>query len=628
MRRRPAVAAALAGNSRLLAAYSNKGELEALYWPHIDYGQHIYETIYGIRSAGGTAWVHEAEWTHSQRYEPETAMLVTRALNPVLGLAVETSEFALPGRDALVRRIQVTNEGAVPAPVQVVVYAHMRLDESAQYNTVLHDESVNGLLFYRRNTWLALGADRAPVGWQCGRPGRASDAWPQAGAGTLEGRPIDCGDVNGALVYDLGLLEPGATAEVSLYISLGHAQTEAAAGVRDLLAQSAATWQAETATWWRNWLAAGKQVQTGSERLDSLYRQSLIMLKLMVDERGGGFIAGPECDPEYQLSGGYAYCWGRDGAYMTTAMDEAGHFAETKGFFLRWAARAQEADGAWLHRHYVDGTLAPSWGLLQIDEGASILFGAWRHFELTGDLNFARAFWPTAKRGADYLVSYRDEETGLPGHSIDLWEKRDALHSYSSAAVYAGLMGTARLAAALGEDGSAYEAAAAEIRAAMEQHLWSEAEGRFLRTIKLVSTGPAEAGRKDLAVADMPDISLLGVTFPFGAFPADDPRVQATAAVLEAALAVPGSGAVYRYVGDQYIGGHPWLLCSLWLATYKLAVGEAERARELIDWAAAQATDLGLLPEQVDIRTGAPTWVTPLAWSHAMFVLTLNRLAQ
>ncbi|MGE5672434.1 MAG: glycoside hydrolase family 15 protein [Mycobacterium leprae] len=627
MRQCPSVAAAVVGNSRLLATYSARGELEALYWPHIDYGQHVHEMLCGLEVAGAISWLHDDAWQQSQEYVADTAILLTRSGSERLGLAVEAADFAPAGADTLVRRFTVRNVGNVAQPVRFAFYAHMRLEESPQYNTVLHAPALQGLIFYRREVYLAVSADRPCASWQAGRIGRPSDARPQVDAG-LQGRPIDCGDVNGAVVYDLGSIAPGGTASVTLYMTLGSSMAGVTDEANRFQAESAAHWQAEAAQWWQQWLAGGHAIATGSERLDALYRRSLITLKQLADERGGGFIAGPEVDPQNQLSGGYAYCWGRDAAYMTTAMDEAGFHDETAAFFLRWAARAQEPSGALLHRHYVDGTLAPSWGMLQIDEGASILFGAWRHFELTGNREFVRAFWPAIVRGADYLISYRDEATGLPGHSIDLWEKRDAIHSYSSSAVYAGLVGAARMAEAIGEDGARYAAEAEVIKAAISEHLWSAAEGRFIRTKGLIATGPAEPGRKDLAQADMADISLLGVTFPFGVFPADDERVRSTAAVLEAALAVPGTGAVYRYPGDQYIGGHPWLICSLWLAIYKLAVGEEERARELIAWTADRATPLGLLPEQVNLQTGAPTWVTPLAWSHALFVLALRRFGR
>jgi GH15 family glucan-1,4-alpha-glucosidase len=41
--------------------------------------------------------------------------------------------------------------------------------------------------------------------------------------------------------------------------------------------------------------------------------------------------------------------------------------------------------------------------------------------------------------------------------------------------------------------------------------------------------------------------------------------------------------------------------------------------------AAAASTPLGYLPEQIDPASSSPTWVVPLAWSHAFFLQLSNR---
>lgn len=90
---------------------------------------------------------------------------------------------------------------------------------------------------------------------------------------------------------------------------------------------------------------------------------------------------------------------------------------------------------------------------------------------------------------------------------------------------------------------------------------------------------------------------------------------------VEQALRTSDEG-VLRYEDDPYVGGNPWVLATLWLGTARRAAGDggAELARAL-DWTAARQTPTGLLPEQVDESTGAPRWVVPLTWSHAMVLL-------
>ena len=103
---------------------------------------------------------------------------------------------------------------------------------------------------------------------------------------------------------------------------------------------------------------------------------------------------------------------------------------------------------------------------------------AWREL---GDAALDREFWPSARAAADFLCGFVDDDTGLPLPSVDLWEQTDGQHSYSAAATYGGLVSAAAMAtrheAALAER---YRLAAERVRAAIEEHLWSDEHGRYL----------------------------------------------------------------------------------------------------------------------------------------------------
>ncbi|HWQ24164.1 MAG TPA: hypothetical protein VNK94_08680 [Gaiellaceae bacterium] len=75
-----------------------------------------------------------------------------------------------------------------------------------------------------------------------------------------------------------------------------------------------------------------------------------------------------------------------------------------------------------------------------------------------------------------------------------------------------------------------------------------------------------------------------------------------------------------RHEGDDYAGGNPWLISTLWLGLAQRQAGDEAALRRAVEYALARQTPLGLLPEQVT-RSGEPAWVVPLAWSHAMLIL-------
>jgi glucoamylase len=451
---------------------------------------------------------------------------------------------------------------------------------------------------------------------------------------------------DGALCWSFEDVQPGETVEVPIYIAAGSTRAEAQQVLDRAKSQPTSRWFSVTADYWRDFVEAAVPAPAASEEVRELYERSLLTMKLMSDERSGSVVAAPEFDEGYTLCGGYAYCWGRDAAFITTALDRVGLEGLSTRFY-EWTLTSQDPDGSWQQRHYHDGRLAPSWGL-QIDEGASIIWGMWQHFSHIQDRAFAEQVWPAVVKGAGFLVRYLDEETGLPTPSRDLWEERVAEHTYSAAAVFGGLTAAAAFAELAGrpELAASWREAAARIQQSIRELCWNENRGSFYRGLMLAvdeqvyrsantqglgtSVKTSAKGYTTYYLQHDPiiDISLLGITVPFGVFPVDDPRMVRTADAVEAALTAQGVGGIKRYENDTYIGGNPWILTTLWLCHYRIHRGQYAEARALLQWAADHRTSMGLLPEQIDKHTGDTAWVVPLTWSHAMYIIAVTLLAE
>jgi len=88
------------------------------------------------------------------------------------------------------------------------------------------------------------------------------------------------------------------------------------------------------------------------------------------------------------------------------------------------------------------------------------------------------------------------------------------------------------------------------------------------------------------------------------------------------------SGGIARYLHDNYFGYmNSWIICTLWLSQWHSAVGNLDKALELLNWCASHAHPTGLMPEQVDDK-GKPLSVLPLAWSHSAYVLAVLEYLQ
>lgn len=643
--KKPYLIDAIIGNSSILASLGRNGRLHRMWWPHIDMPQHIDAMRTGISyDDGRLSWFDDGEsgWRHSCAYTERSNSVAIAANHDEEPLAVNSLHFAVADQNLLVRQYTFTNRGACSASFHFVVHSSFLISENMLYNTTMFNENDDALIHFRQRYFFAVSSANVCSKFQAGLP------WNEMVGATLQklnGNVIDMSG-DGALAWRVDELEPGASVTIPLFIAAGHSETEALETLRVAKGKSAAEWAALTDKYWHDYLEAAAPCPIPEDKIRSLYERSLLMFKLMSDRGSGSIIAAPEFDEHFSRCGGYAFCWGRDAAFITSALDRAGLYGLSESFY-EWTLQAQSPDGSWQQRHYHDGSLAPSWGL-QIDEGASILWGMRQHYLVKRDEDFAKKVWPAVELGADFLEAFLDPASGLPRPSIDLWEEREASHTYSSAAVYGGLTAAADFAQHAGETSKAerWRAAAAGVAKAIDEKCWNEEEGSYYRGLNLtvphnryeeaVASGkagytqPLNKGylRYVLEHDDMPDISLLGVSVPFGAVAPDNERMRSTADALEAALTVPGVGGIKRYGDDHYIGGNPWILTTLWLAQYRIASGEPDKARKWLDWAVDHATETGLLPEQIDKNTGETAWVVPLTWSHAMFVTTVHMMAE
>lgn len=615
LKQKPYLIGAIIGNSRLLAGMSEKGQLERLFWPRIDTPQNIGHNWLGLifNDDQQTCWLNQDVWQSTQAYHGDTNILTTRLQHEEQQLEIVLTDFATANEDLLVRRIQVKNHGDSGQRVKATMYSDMMIGENRRYHTTVFLPEEEALWQFKQNSHFIIGADKKTSVFQCGKSTKNDHTRIVA--------PVhQAMTTDGTLTWDLEVIAGGGMAEITIYMAMGRTLEEVKTCLTVARTRGCQWLQEECSHYWQEYLAQANPVATGNDKLDALYRRSLLVFHLVTDKEHGSMLAAPEFDEDFITCGGYSYCWGRDAAYITYALDRAG-MKEAARRFYQWTIKAQNSNGAWEQRHYLDGAIAPNWGL-QIDETGSIIWGMWQHYLLHREEDALIEFWPSISLAANFLVGFINEKTGLPLSSMDLWEERCGEHTYSAVAVWAGLNAAAQAALQMGDSVQAqrWQRVSADLKTTIEERLWSEKEQCFLRGIF-----PQQNG--DILEDNIIDVSLLGLTFPFNFLPADDPRMVATAQAIEQSLTSPKVGGIKRYEDDEYIGGNPWILCTLWLALYYAELDNQPKVEKLLQWALEHQTHSGLLPEQIDKDTEKTAWVVPLTWSHAMLVSTVLELA-
>ena len=602
--------AAILGNGSLLATLSERGEIERLFWPNVDHGQHLGELRLGLDRDGEIHWLDEAPCAWTQSYDSGASVLRTTA--DLHGTTIEVTDFVTPAEPVLVRGIRSSSTE------RVVVHIAPSLDGDERSGAGYVDPGSGALVFYLRDVALAV----ALVASDTTSTLRESNGREPSHDVVVYRAPVD------------GLVAGGLVEEARVLVAFGATPDEAIARLRRPAAVGLDVLVAERIAYDREAIALAQQ-PSGDDAVRDLYARSLLVLEQLTDRKTGATIAAPEFDPSFVQSGGYGFVWPRDLGYVVLSFLAAGR-GDLAVPALRWLAREQAPEGLWLQRYWTDGSLAPSWGLHQLDETGMAVFAyeaAWREL---GDAALDRELWPSARAAADFLCMFVDGETGLPLPSVDLWEQTDGQHSYSAAATYGGLAAAAAMATrhepALAER---FRSAAERVRVAIDEHLWSDEHGRYLRSLWVARSD--ELGEPPPAAFDRPlryptkavrsvdredarvDSSLLGLVWPFRAVDPASPRMRATLEAVERELRLD-DGGVLRHQDDDYAGGNPWLISTLWLGLAERQAGDDAGHRASLEYALARQTPLGLLPEQVT-RDGEPAWAVPLGWSHAMLIL-------
>jgi glucoamylase len=341
----------------------------------------------------------------------------------------------------------------------------------------------------------------------------------------------------------------------------------------------------------RAWLAAGAVPGAGPAEREAAAR-SLLFLRLLVRPGGAALAA----QTPY-----WAYVWPRDASFTAAALAVTGHRREAAAI-LGFLARSQRPDGSWPARSSPDGRPVDDGRPAQLDATGWVPWAAWLATAQGRDRRLAAGLWPAVRAAADRAAASLGPD-GLPPPGPDYWERPERAPTLgTAAALLVGLRAAARLARQRpGPD--------AERRA----QAWAAAAGRLAEGVAR-RFGPG--GFQRHPGGGGPDAAVTWLAPPFG--PPDPPVARAVRAAWRR-LAVAG-GAV---PGRPWLGGDPWTPATASFALAAMASGDLAAAEARLAWLLDRRTALGAFPERVGRDDGAPRSVAPLAWTHAIVLLTL-----
>jgi GH15 family glucan-1,4-alpha-glucosidase len=630
-------------NGNLLFNFDLDYQIRDVYFPFVGQENHSKGDPFrfGVWVDGRCLWMGP-EWKRDLRYHDNS--LVTRVFlkNEAAGLELRCSDVIDVDMNVYIKKVEVKNLLDSERQVRLFFCHDFHIYGNDIGDTAYFDPRTRSIIHYKANRYFLINyCESGQCGVNCftcgDKKGPGSEGtWKDAEDGELSGNLISWGSADSVIGIRLNL-PAGGTAECSYWIAAGTHYNEVAQLNRKVIEKTAGELIKRTSDYWGAWVRKESRSFGDLPRtVTDVFNRSLLILRTQIDNRGA-IIAANDSDIVRFGRDTYSYMWGRDGAFVAAALAKAGYTHVCMKFF-DFCSRVLSEEG-YLYQHYnPDGSLASSWHPwlvdgkevipIQEDSTALIIWALWIHYESSKDIEFIRPLYSRLiKNAADFLVAHRDPETLLPLPSYDLWEERFGVHSFTVAAVIAGLLAAANFARLFQDNALSveYDSVAEQMKEGLERHLYHDGLKRYARSGYRKNEG--------YILDEVTDVSLLGLSF-LGVFPPGAPRMAETAEAVHRQLWLKTPiGGCARYENDVYhrpddcpddIPGNPWFISTLWLGEYFIDragnLDELHKALPYLEWCGKNALPSGVLAEQVHPLNSLPLSVSPLTWSHSSFV--------
>lgn len=638
---------AIIGNKKIIATFTSKGEIQRIYFPSKDNRQYINYFHTGVKiNESDLIYLHDdINNTYKQYYDTDTNILNTEITNTYFNLKIVQTDFILIKENVLLKRYTFLNEGKIDLNTQFYIHSELLSDTNNFVGCKIVD---GGMMQYAHDfVFSTFAKGKAIIKHQI-----------NGSVENIKRTEIHDKDYIGmskdtSIAYEVGTIKPGEKKKLEITILID--ENKNISDIEDEIERiKRIDFDKEytnTKSYWRkyvkdhNGLKIKEPENSYDERIYEIYKRSILLFPLLTNVDTGAIIASPEIDENFTKCGRYAYCWPRDAVFITKAMDILKMNKETEKFYKVFCKKTQSKNGMWEQRFYTDGKLAPCWGY-QVDETASVVFGVYEHYKYTKSEKFLKENLQMCEKAIDFLKRYikdwiepslknenQENQTqnlsNLKEHkyhvSYDLWEMCEGVHLYSLASIYSAFENMLKIYDILGKGISDFEnnrlkqekvekskkeieKLQFEIKKYINKYLYDEEKKSYIRN------------SEDKKM----DISIIGAVTPFEVFKPKEKKIQNTVERINLSLRTY-TGGYQRFENDNYMNGNPWPIANLWMTLYYLETGEKKKAKETFDFVIKTAGKHYFLGEQIDNETLKPNWVIGLGWSHAIFIIVLEK---
>ncbi|KKR29931.1 hypothetical protein A2715_04325 [Candidatus Woesebacteria bacterium RIFCSPHIGHO2_01_FULL_39_32] len=633
------------GNGTVLIGLDRFGQVKDFYFHYPGLENHVSEYLthkIGIFVEETFSWIDDGSWIVTVLSEKDTMASDITAKNDGVGIELHFKDILYNEKNIFIREISIKNLFDRKRKLKIYFNQQFNISQTHTGETAYYDPRGKSIVHYKgRRVFLinALFEDKEFDEYSVGLLGieGKDGTYRDAEDGLLSGNPIEHGQVD-SVIGKLIEIPPKEEKKIYYWICVAKSIEKAKKLDEEIQGRHPSQIIESTVNYWKAWVNVQNFSFYGlGDEIIELFKQSLFNIRAHVSGNGAIIASG---DSEMLQFGRdyYEYVWPRDGAFSSLALEKAGDFNASRRFF-EFCNDVITKEGYFMHKYRPDKSLGSSWHPwvsggqkhfpIQEDETALVIYSLWKHYELSRDIEFIEGVYNSlVKKAAEFMVSFRDEKTGLPHASYDVWERGYGISTYTASSVYGALITAARFAKLLGkfEGEKKYREVAEDIKKSILKYLYDKDQEIFY---KLIDTDKSPA-----LIDKTIDMSSIYGIYKFEVLPVDDPKVtKAMEKTIERLEVKTEVGGIARFEGDSYhhkggnYPGNPWVNTTMWLAQYYIALAKKEsdlgEVHKWISWVSTHASPSRTLPEQFDPYTGEHLSASPLVWSHAEFVTTI-----
>jgi len=391
--------------------------------------------------------------------------------------------------------------------------------------------------------------------------------------------------------------------------------------------------RAQTQFFWSRW-AKQLEIPNYPKEISNLVMRSALTLKALVHGPSGGIAAAATTSLPEHLGGvrnwDYRFTWLRDGAMSAQAMVDLGSIQEAMDF-LDWVLdivdRAENPERLRPLYSVTGGTVMAEAEITDLPGYAGskpvrVGNGAAHQVQLDVFGAVVELIYHLALRGAplsadhwrlvDAMVKAVEHRWHEPDHGI--WEVRTAKRHYVHSKIMCWVTVDRAIVLSeklLGYSNRGWQKLRKKIKDDILQKSWNDKMNSF--------TSYYGGSEIDASVLYL---GLMGV------ISGKDPRFKKTVTAVEKHLLK--SNTVFRYLMDDGLPGDEggFHICTCWLIQSYILIGRKKDAHNLFRAYLKSAGSTGLIPEELNVKTGKGLGNHPQAYSHLALIQTAQKLRE